>query len=227
MVRTEGWWMMASATASGSLAPESARMDLRSLQYQSECWKASSAAATPCTAVPTREVLMKVNMWLRPRLALPMSQPLAPSNSIWQVGEPWQPILFSMREISTLLRSPTTPESSTWAFGTRKSEMPLVPSGAPGSRASTQCTMFSVMSCSPQEMKILVPVMRYEPSSANSAFVVTCPRSEPHCGSVKHIVPVNSPEIIGGSHLSLSSSVAWSRMVLIAPLERPGNMSHV
>ena len=47
------------------------------LAYQSEFWKASSAAATPCTAVPTREVLINVNMWLSPRFSVPISQPLA------------------------------------------------------------------------------------------------------------------------------------------------------
>ena len=38
--------------------------------------------------------------------------------------------------------------------------MPLVPPGASGRRASTRWRMFSVRSCSPAEMKILVPVMR-------------------------------------------------------------------
>ena len=37
--------------------------------------------------------------------------------------------------------------------------MPRVPAGASGRRASTRCTMFSVRSCSPAEMKILVPVI--------------------------------------------------------------------
>mmetsp|Transcript_27847 Transcript_27847/g.65777 ORF Transcript_27847/g.65777 Transcript_27847/m.65777 type:complete len:214 (+) Transcript_27847:812-1453(+) len=146
IVRTEGCQMIGSAAASGTLVPESARIDFRSLAYHSEFWKAASAAATPCTAVPTREVLMKVNMWLRPRFSVPMSQPLAPSNSIWHVGLPWQPILSSMRETCTLLSAPDAPSASTSRLGTRKSEMPFVPSGAPGSRASTQCTMFSVRS---------------------------------------------------------------------------------
>mmetsp|Transcript_22945 Transcript_22945/g.58374 ORF Transcript_22945/g.58374 Transcript_22945/m.58374 type:complete len:201 (+) Transcript_22945:1045-1647(+) len=158
--RTDGWWMIASATASGSLVPERARMLRRSLAYQSEFWNASSAAATPCTAVPTRDVLMKVNMWLRPRFSVPISHPLASSNSIWQVGDPWQPILSSMRLVSTPFKSPHEPSSFSVRFGTRNSEMPFVPAGAPGSLASTQCTMFSVMSCSPHEMKILVPLMR-------------------------------------------------------------------
>eukprot|EP00962_Isochrysis_galbana_P027365 scaffold8599_cov110-Isochrysis_galbana.AAC.9 len=107
--------------------------------------------------------------------------------------------------------------------------MPGVPGGASGSLASTQCTMLSVKSCSPHEMNILVPVMEYSPGlpSTGTALVDTCPRSEPHWGSVRHIVPVISPEMRGGSHVSLSSSVACAIMVLIAPLESPGNMSQV
>ena len=46
---------------------------------------------------------------------------------------------------------------STRIFGTTKSEMPLVPGGAPSMRASTRWMMFSARSCSPAEMKILVP----------------------------------------------------------------------
>ena len=34
--------------------------------------------------------------------------------------------------------------------------MPRVPAGASGRRASTRCRMFSVRSCSPAEMKILI-----------------------------------------------------------------------
>ena len=40
--------------------------------------------------------------------------------------------------------------------GTRNRLMPCVPAGAPGRRASTRWMMFSVRSCSPAEMKILV-----------------------------------------------------------------------
>jgi hypothetical protein len=39
------------------------------------------------------------------------------------------------------------------------SEIPLMPGGASGSLASTRWTMLSVRSCSPAEMKILVPVI--------------------------------------------------------------------
>ena len=58
-------------------------------------------------------------------------------------------------------------------------------------------------------------------------MVVTCARSEPHWGSVKHMVPVHSPEIRGGKYFSFSSVVQWDRMVLMAPLLRPGYMVHV
>ncbi len=37
--------------------------------------------------------------------------------------------------------------------------MPRVPGGPSGNRASTRWMMFSVRSCSPAEMKILVPVI--------------------------------------------------------------------
>ena len=149
---------------SGSLLPERERIERRSFAYQSEFWKASSAAAMPCTAVPSREVLMKVNMWFKPRLGVPISQPFAPSNSSWQVGEPWgggggwggerggdegemggdegrsggsrrdiwgdvggggepwQPILSSMRDVPRLFSSPVLRR-----LGTRKREMPAVP----------------------------------------------------------------------------------------------------
>ncbi len=61
---------------------------------------------------------------------------------------------------TTSLRSPSVPSALTRNFGTMKSEIPFVPSGASGSRASTRWMMFSAMSCSPNVMKIFVPVMQ-------------------------------------------------------------------
>merc|ERR1719424_1709424 len=87
--------------------------------------------------------------------------------------------------------------------------------------------MLSVMSWSPQLMKIFVPVILYEPSSCGTALVFTCPGSEPHCGSVRHIVPVHSPEIMRCAYLSTSSFVPCDSSVLIAPLDRPGYITHV
>ena len=59
----------------------------------------------------------------------------------------------------TALRSPSEPSSLTRNLGTMNSEMPLTLSGASGVLARTRWMMFSVRSCSPDEMKILVPVM--------------------------------------------------------------------
>ncbi|MNH07701.1 hypothetical protein D3C79_670980 [compost metagenome] len=67
------------------------------------------------------------------------------------------PILCSMEPQLTPLRSPTPPSALGRNFGTMNSEMPLVPAGASGRRARTIWTMLSAMSCSPAEMKILVP----------------------------------------------------------------------
>ena len=47
------------------------------------------------------------------------------------------------------LRAPQLPSALTRNFGTTNRLMPLTPSGAPVTRASTRCTMFSAMSCSP------------------------------------------------------------------------------
>ena len=76
-----------------------------------------------------------------------------------QVGDAWMPILCSIDTQRTSLRSPGLPSESTRNLGTINSEIPLVPAGASGSRARTRWTMFSAMSCSPKEMKILVPVI--------------------------------------------------------------------
>ncbi len=76
-----------------------------------------------------------------------------------QVALPWMPIFFSIEPQETAFRVPASPSASGRNFGTMKSEMPFVPSGAPSMRASTRCTMFSVRSCSPAEMKIFCPVI--------------------------------------------------------------------
>jgi hypothetical protein len=53
--------------------------------------------------------------------------------------------------------------------------------------------MLSVRSWAPPEMKIFVPVTRYVPSPAGTAFVRMSPRLDPACGSVRAIVPVIVP----------------------------------
>ena len=74
-----------------------------------------------------------------------------------QVAEAAMPILCSMEPQMTPLILGAAPLAPGNSLGTRNRLMPLMPGGASGRRASTRCTMFSVRSCSPAEMKILVP----------------------------------------------------------------------
>ncbi len=143
---------------------------------------------------PRRAAFIITNMAFRPLFGSPTIQPFAPSRLITQVALPWMPILCSMEPHFTPLRSPGLPPASGMNLGTTNSEMPLVPGGASGRRASTRWTMFSDRSCSPAEMKIFVPVMAYAPSASGSARVRRMPRSVPQCGSVRHIVPVHTPD---------------------------------
>ena len=87
--------------------------------------------------------------------------------------------------------------------------------------------MFSAMSCSPAEMKILLPVSLYVPSACGSAFVRSRPRSVPHCGSVRHIVPVQcaARELAEVEALLLFGAVrhqAFVGAVRQAGIHRPG-----
>ncbi len=143
---------------------------------------------------PSRAAFIITNIAFRPLFGSPTSQPRAPSRFITQVALPWMPILCSIDPQTMPLRSPGLPSASGMNFGTTNSEMPLVPCGASGRRASTRWMMLADRSCSPAEMKILVPVRLYEPSSSGSALVRRMPRSVPQCGSVRHIVPVHSPD---------------------------------
>ncbi len=138
-------------------------------------------------------------MAARPALGAPTSSARAPSNSMTQVGEAWIPSLCSIDPQLTPLGPPSEPSAFTSRFGARNSEMPREPGGAFGMRASTRWTTLSAMSWSPQVMKIFWPVMRQPPSPSGSARVVSAPRSEPACGSVRFIVPVHSPETIFGT----------------------------
>ena len=69
-----------------------------------------------------------------------------------QVGEALIPSLCSIETQRTSLNAPGVPSSFSRYFGTRNSEMPLVPAGAPGVRARTRCTILLVRSCSPKVM---------------------------------------------------------------------------
>ena len=117
------------------------------------------------------------------------------------------PILCSSRAQLMPLRAPTVPSALGMNLGTMKSEMPLVPAGASGRRASTKCTMFEDRSCSPEEMKILVPLMAQAPSARGSALLRNMPKSVPQCGSVRHMVPVHSPDTMCGRYSAFCSGV--------------------
>ena len=84
---------------------------------------------------------------------------MAPSKFITQVAEALMPILCSMEPQPRALFSPSEPSALTMTLGTMNSEIPFGPAGASGSLASTRWMMFSVRSCSPPVMKILVPLI--------------------------------------------------------------------
>ena len=134
------------------------------------------------------------------------------------------PIFSSILPQTTPLRLPSEPSAFTRNFGTMKSEMPFVPCGAPSMRAMTRWMMFDARSCSPAEMKIFWPVMRYVPSPCGIAFVRNMPRSVPQCGSVRFIVPVHSPVTSFGRYCCFCSSLACVWIAAYAPCDRPGYM---
>jgi hypothetical protein len=81
------------------------------------------------------------------------------------------------------------------------------------------------------EMKIFVPVIEYEPSPFGSALVRRMPRSVPQCGSVRHIVPVHSPDTSFGRYCCCSSGAvrvqAFVGAVRQAGIHRPGLVRRV
>ena len=98
------------------------------------------------------------NMAARPRPSSPTRSPTAPSFSpklSRVLVVPRKPILWLRPARVTSLRVP-----SGSSFGTMNRLRPFTPSGAPATRASTRCTMFSDSSCSPAEIHILLPNSR-------------------------------------------------------------------
>ena len=85
--------------------------------------------------------------------------------------------------------------------------MPFTPFGASGRRASTRWMTLPPKSWSPEEMKILVPVIAKLPSPFGTARVASRPRSVPAEDSVSAMAPVHSPEIIFGRYVAFSSSL--------------------
>ena len=96
---------------------------------------------TPCTPIASRARFIMVNMQAMPAFSSPIKKPMAPPSSpriMVQVGEPWMPSLCSTEWARTSLRLPGEPSALGKNFGTRNSEMPRVPGGASGRRASTK-----------------------------------------------------------------------------------------
>ena len=81
----------------------------------------------------------------------------------------------------------------------------------------------SVISWSPQVIKIFSPNTFQVPSPRGSALETIAAKSEPAFGSVKFIVPVHSPEIIFGKYISLISLEAAIVNASIAPLVSIGH----
>ena len=117
--------------------------------------------AEPLHADARRAAFIMVNMARMPLFGSPTSQPVASSKFITQVGRGLDAhLVLDGAAARRRCARPSVPSAFGRNFGTRNRLMPLMPGGASGRRASTRWTMFSVRSCSPAEMKILVPVMR-------------------------------------------------------------------
>ena len=128
-----------------------------------------------------------------PLLGSPTSQPLASSKFITQVADALMPILCSMEPQRTPLRVPRLPSAFGRNFGTRNRLMPCVPAGASGQARQHQMddVLGEVMLARRDEDlgagDLVAAVGR------GSARVRTRPRSVPHWGSVRHMVPAHVP----------------------------------
>ncbi|HEX7947709.1 MAG TPA: hypothetical protein VF495_23800 [Phenylobacterium sp.] len=68
----------------------------------------------------------------------------------------------------------------------------------------------------------MAPLIRYEPSGWTTARVFISFRSVPQCGSVRHMVPHQSPLTIRGATCSSIQGAPVSVRLEHAPLVRPG-----
>ncbi len=111
-------------------------------------------------------------------------------------------------------------------FGTRNSEMPFTPAGAPSIRASTRWMMLSARSCSPAEMKIFWPVMAKEPSSLRVARGL----DQAEIGAAMRLGQVHRAGPFARRHLRQVGLLRARRRrasssAAAAPLVRPGYMA--
>ncbi len=92
----------------------------------------------PCMPTARRAAFIMVNIADMPLLGWPTSQAVAPSKFITQVADALMPILCSIEPQRAALRGPGPPEVFGMNFGHTNSEMPRMPAGASGRRASTR-----------------------------------------------------------------------------------------
>ena len=135
------------------------------------------------------------------------------------------PILCSIELARTPLGAPSAPVAgSICRAGTMNTCTAARLAGtrpsSPGTLASTMCTMFSVRSWSPPEMKILRPEMRQLPSGCATARVASWRRSVPACGSVMHIVAVQSPSDRRGTTCRFTQSGPSAASMLAAGAQK-------
>ena len=119
----------------------------RSRAKPSAACSAASACDSPSTPTPSRALFIIVNIAAMPCvLGSPISQPVAPSNSITQVGLPCRPILCSSDSARTRVRRARAPvgvgqelrhEEERDPPGARRRRPAAAP--APGGRRSRRC----------------------------------------------------------------------------------------
>mmetsp|Transcript_28953 Transcript_28953/g.87654 ORF Transcript_28953/g.87654 Transcript_28953/m.87654 type:complete len:214 (+) Transcript_28953:849-1490(+) len=164
---------------------------------------------------------MQCSPWLGSPTRWPVAPPVAsPNSSSPALTLAVCPILWLSPPSRTSLRSPSETPSSlneSACFGTRKREMPLVPAGAPGSLASTMCTMVPPKLFSAAVIHILFPRILYVPSGCGCAVVRMSVSDEPACVSERHMVPHQSPLSSFGSTCARCSSVPWCCRIFAAP----------
>ena len=149
MRRTSGCSMIATRGAVASFHCAIDEPCLRSFAYSSAFRYAADATLTLCTPTAMRAPFIMRNICAMPRFSTvptssPMQSPFSPKFRT-AVDDPLMPILCSMLPVATSLET-SEPSAANRFFGTMNSESPLVPGGAPFTRASTMWTMFSVMS---------------------------------------------------------------------------------
>ncbi len=144
---------------------------------------------------PRRAAFIMANMAFRPLFGSPTSQPVAPSKFITQVALPWMPILCSIEPQLMPLRSPGV------ALGVgqelRHDEQRDALGALRRVRQARQHEVDDVLghvvlAAGDEDLGAGDRIGARRP--VGSALVRRMPRSVPQCGSVRHMVPVHSPD---------------------------------